>query len=251
MHQLKSLENQVALVTGGTAGIGKAIAQKLALEGAKVAIFGTNVERGNAIIQEFRQLTQRDDFIFYPVDVSKTADVDENIKKVLEAFGKIDILVNNAGITADQLLMKMVEEEWDRVLDINLKSCYNTCRAVVRSMMKARKGKIINVSSIVGLTGNAGQVNYAASKAGMIGLTKALAKELASRNIHVNCVAPGFIETEMTNKLSEEQKKKILDEVPLGRIGAPSDIANIVWFLSCSLSDYITGQVMVVDGGMT
>lgn len=244
------LENQTALITGGNAGIGKAIALLFAQEGAKVAIFGTNKEKGEAAVDEIRKITGREDVYFYTVDVSQTTAVEEAIKKVLETFGTIDILVNNAGITADQLLMKMSEDEWDRVLNINLKSCYNTCRAVIRSMMKARKGKIINISSVVGLTGNAGQMNYAASKAGMIGLTKALAKEVAGRNILVNCVAPGFIETNMTEKLSDSQKEGILKDIPLGRMGHPMEIANVVLFLASPLSSYVTGQVWAVDGGM-
>lgn len=248
---MKALENQVAVITGGTAGIGKAIAYKLAEEGAKIVIFGTNTEKGTQAVDEIRTQVKHDDIYFYPVDVSQTAVVDETLKKIYEKFGQIDILVNNAGITADQLLMKMTEEEWDRVLDINLKSCFNTCKAVVRSMMKARKGRIINISSVVGLMGNAGQSNYAASKAGMIGFTKSLAKELAGRNILVNCVAPGFVNSNMTNKLNDAQKESILKEIPLGRMGEPHEIANIVWFLSGPMSEYITGQVFAVDGGMT
>jgi 3-oxoacyl-[acyl-carrier protein] reductase len=248
MNQL--LAGQVAIITGGNSGIGKAIALKFAQEGAKLALFGTNVEAGEAAVSEIKNLTQAVDVSFYRIDVSQTLAVDETIKKVGEAFGPIDILVNNAGITADQLLMKMSEEEWDRVLDINLKSCYNTCRAVVRGMMKAKKGKIINVSSVVGITGNAGQVNYAASKAGMIGFTKALAKELASRGVLVNCIAPGFIQTKMTEQLSQEQKEAILKSIPLGKMGDPKDIAGMAWFLASPLAQYITGQVFAVDGGM-
>lgn len=248
MKQL--LTGQVAIITGGNAGIGKAIALKFAEEGAKVIIFGTNVEAGASAVEEIRSQTQASDVHFAAVDVSQTAAVDEAIKKVVEQFGQVDILVNNAGITADQLLMKMTEQDWDRVLDINLKSCYNTCRAVVRGMMKAKKGKIINISSVVGLTGNAGQVNYAASKAGMIGFTKALAKELASRGILVNCIAPGFIRTKMTDLLSDAQKEAILKDIPLGHMGEVSDIANMAWFLASSLSNYVTGQVLTVDGGM-
>jgi 3-oxoacyl-[acyl-carrier protein] reductase len=244
------LLNQVAIVTGGNAGIGKAISLKLSEEGAKVAIIGTNSETGAAAVEEIKHFVPSAEVLFYAVDVSKTAEVDEALKKILGHFGHIDILVNNAGVTADQLLMKMSEEEWDRVLAVNLKSCYNTCRAVVRSMMKARKGKIINISSVVGLTGNPGQVNYAASKAGMIGFTKALAKELASKNIFVNCVSPGFIQTKMTDKLSESQKEAIVKEIPMGRMGDPIDIAYAVWFLASPLSNYMTGQVMTVDGGM-
>lgn len=244
------LFNQVAVVTGGNAGIGKAIAFKLAEEGAKVAIMGTNAETGAATVAEIQQAHPSSQIRFYQVDVGQTSAVDETIKKIGEDVGQIDILVNNAGITADQLLMKMSEEDWDRVLTVNLKSCYNTCRAVVRSMMKAKKGKIINVSSVVGLIGNPGQANYAASKAGMIGFSKALAKELASRNILVNCIAPGFIKTKMTDTLSESQKEAILKEIPLGRLGNAMEIADAVWFLASPLSNYMTGQVMTIDGGM-
>ena len=244
------LSGQLAVVTGGNAGIGKAIALKLAEEGAKVAILGTNAVTGGAVVEEIKQAFPGSDVHFYQADVSKTPVVDEAFQQILQQFGKIDILVNNAGITADQLLMKMSEEEWDRVLAVNLKSCYNTCRAVVRPMMKARKGKIINISSVVGLNGNPGQVNYAASKAGMIGFTKALAKEVAARNILVNCIAPGFIQTKMTDCLTDAQKDAILKQIPLGRMGDPMQVANGVWFLASSLSDYMTGQVLTIDGGM-
>jgi 3-oxoacyl-[acyl-carrier protein] reductase len=248
MKQL--LLNQIAIVTGGNVGIGRAIALKLAQEGAKVIIFGTNQETGLMTQNEIRELIHPESAYFRVVDVSQTNLVDEAIKKVLEEFGSIDILVNNAGVTADQLLMKMSEQDWDKVLDINLKSCFNTCKAVVRAMMKAKKGKIINISSVVGLTGNAGQANYAASKAGMIGFSKALAKELASRNILVNCIAPGFIQTQMTEVLTPAQKEAILKDIPLNHMGEPDDIANLAWFLASPLSNYITGQVITVDGGM-
>ena len=244
------LKEQIALVTGGTAGIGKAIALKFAEHGAKVIIFGTHTERGAQTLNEIRQIPHANEPEFYQVDVSRTAEVDQNIKKLIEKHAKIDILVNNAGITCDQLLMKMTEEEWDQVMDVNAKSCYNTCRAIVRSMLKAKKGKIINISSVIGLTGNAGQSNYAASKAAMIGFSKALAKELASRNIHVNCIAPGFIKTKMTDAMTDTQKESTLAKIPLGRIGDSADIANAALFLASPLSDYITGQVFTVDGGM-
>lgn len=245
------LKDQTAVVTGGTAGIGKAIAIKFAEAGAKVAIFGTNDERGAQVVEEIRQRTNGSEAVYIRVNVADTSEVENAIKQVLERFTKVDILVNNAGITKDQLLMKMTEADWDQVMDVNVKSCYNTCKSLVRAMMKSRKGKIINMGSVVGLTGNAGQVNYAASKAAIIGFTKALAKELAPRNICVNCIAPGFIKTSMTDELNEDQRKTILSRIPLGRLGDPEDIANAALYLASSLSDYITGQVLVVDGGMT
>ncbi len=240
------LKDQVAIVTGATAGIGKAIAIKLAQEGAKVAVIGTNAERGAEVVAEIGE----DKAAFFKVDVASYAEAGAAVNAILTQFGRVDILVNNAGITRDQLLMKMTEEDWDKVMEVNVKSCYNFCQTLVRPMMKARRGKIINISSVIGLTGNAGQVNYAASKAAIIGFTKALAKEVASRNIHVNCVAPGFIETKMTGVLNEEQKKGILQSIPLGRMGTPEDIANMVAFLASPLADYVTGQVIAVDGGM-
>lgn len=242
------LKDQVALITGGTAGIGKEIAIKFAEQGAKVVIFGTNADRGNEVVNTIS--AKGGSAFFYSVDVSQTSSVDEAIKKILEQHGHVDVLVNNAGITRDQLLMKMTEEEWDAVFNVNVKSCYNTAKALIRAMMKARKGKIINMSSVVGLTGNAGQVNYAASKAAIIGFTKALAKEVASRNICVNCIAPGFIETNMTNALTDNQKSDILKEIPMGRMGTTAEIANAALYLASMLSDYVTGQVLTVDGGM-
>jgi 3-oxoacyl-[acyl-carrier protein] reductase len=248
MHKL--LQDKWALVTGGTAGIGKAIALKLAEQGAKVIIFGTNQERGAQVVQEIKTLTGKDHGVFYSVNVANKAEVEHAIKKILESGHPMDVLVNNVGITRDQLLMKMSEEDWDNVMAINVKSCYNVSQALVRAMIKARQGKIINISSVIGLTGNAGQVNYAASKAAIIGFTKALAKELASRNIHVNCIAPGFIETGMTQTLNEAQREAALAKIPLGRMGRPEEVANCVLFLASSLADYITGQVITVDGGM-
>ncbi|PJD94020.1 MAG: 3-oxoacyl-[acyl-carrier-protein] reductase [Parachlamydia sp.] len=243
-------EGTIALITGGNAGIGKAIAQQFALAGAQVIIFGTNAERGQSAIDEINTLTGKQTAWFYSVNVAQTAEVEAAVQQVLEKFGRVDILVNNAGITRDGLLMKMSEEAWDEVMDINVKSCYNLCRALARSMIKARKGKIITISSVIGLTGNAGQVNYASSKAALIGFTKALAKELAPRNICVNCIAPGFIETRMTDAMTETQKKSILDSIPLGRMGVPEDVAHTALFLASSASDYMTGQVLVIDGGM-
>lgn len=244
------LHGQTAVVTGATAGIGKEIAKRFAEEGAFVVVIGTNIERGEQVVAEIGTIPGSSGALFQKVDVSSYSEVEQAMKQTLDLRGQIDILVNNAGITKDQLLMKMTEEDWDTVMDINVKSCYNTCRALARSFLKARKGRIINMSSVIGLTGNAGQVNYAASKAAIIGLTKSLAKELASRNILVNCIAPGFIETPMTDAMTEAQKTATLEKIPLGRMGSPTDIANAALFLASSWSNYITGQVMTVDGGM-
>jgi 3-oxoacyl-[acyl-carrier protein] reductase len=246
-----SLSDQIAVITGGNTGIGKSISLKFAEEGAIVIILGTNPDTGASTIEEIKSNFPEAKAVFCQVDVSHTAAVEQVMKNIFDEFGRFDVLVNNAGVTADQLLMKMTEEEWDRVIDINLKSCFNTCKPAIRSMMKAKRGKIINISSVIGLVGNPGQVNYAASKAGMIGFTKALAKEVASRGVQVNCVAPGFIQTRMTDKLSDVQKEAIVKNIPLNRLGESVDIANIVWFLASSLSDYVTGQVIAVDGGMT
>ncbi len=252
LKDTRLLAGKSTLVTGGTAGIGRAIACLYASQGAHVAIFGTSEERAKQTVAELEELRvdPAQKFLYILVDVSKTAQVDEAIQTVLAAFGKVDVLVNNAGITRDNLLMKMSEEDWDAVMDINLKSVYNTCKSLTRPMMKARSGVIINISSVIGLMGNAGQANYAASKAGMIGFTKSLAKELCSRNIRANCIAPGYIETSMTDGLSEEVKQSIQAKIPLGRIGSASDIANAALFLASDLSSYMTGQVMTVDGGM-
>lgn len=239
------LKDKVAIVTGGTSGIGRATAVAFAKQGAKVAILGTHEERGNEVCQELGPSGT-----FYQADVSNLKQIQATVKQILEHYGQIDILVNNAGITKDQLLIKMSEEDWDQVMDINVKSCYNLSHSCVRSMMRNRSGKIINVSSVVGLTGNAGQVNYAASKAAMIGFTKALAKELASRNIQVNCIAPGFIETRMTENLTEAQKEILLSQIPMGRMGKSEDVADLALFLASDKSNYLTGVVIPVDGGM-
>ncbi len=246
------LKGKTALITGGTAGIGKSIALLFASCGAHVAIFGTNAERASQAVSEIEsaRVDPEQKVLSFLVNVGKAKEVEENIQKLLSSFGNIDILVNNAGITRDQLLMRMSEEDWDQVLEVNLKSVYNTCKSLARSMMKARSGSIINITSVIGLTGNGGQANYAASKAGMIGFTKSLAKELASRNIRANCVAPGYIETQMTGALPPQVKEGILAKIPLGRIGQPSDIAQAVLFLASDLSCYVTGQVLTVDGGM-
>lgn len=249
---MQLLKTKKALITGGTAGIGKEIAIAFAKQGADVAIFGTNIERAVQVIQELEQAKSSPEQCFdsYIVNVSDKPSVETAIQQLLSKWGHVNILVNNAGITRDGLLMRMKEEDWDQVLDVNLKSVYNTCQALVRPMLKAQGGKIINISSVIGLTGNAGQANYAASKSGMIGFTKALALELATRNICVNCIAPGFIQTRMTDVLTEGQKEGILKKIPMGRMGDPQDIANAAVYLASHLSDYVTGQVLTVDGGM-
>ncbi|MBI2743094.1 MAG: 3-oxoacyl-ACP reductase FabG [Chlamydiales bacterium] len=246
------LKDKKALITGGTAGIGKEIALRFAREGAHVAVFGTNPERVQEILQELEgaRISPEQKFFAEAVNVADKKAVESAIQHLLTGFGTFDVLVNNAGITRDNLLMKMSEQDWDEVMDVNLKSVYNTCQTLVRPMMKARGGKIINISSVIGLTGNAGQVNYAASKSGMIGFTKALAQELASRGICVNCIAPGFIQTRMTDVLTDSQKEGILKKIPMGRMGSAREIADATVFLASDLSSYITGQVLTVDGGM-
>lgn len=241
------LKDKVAIVTGGTAGIGRAIALKFAEQGAKVAVIGTNAERGQEVVKEIEKHSVGS---FHQIDVANTQEVEEKVKLILDHYKSVDILVNNAGITKDQLLIKMTESDWDQVMAINVKSCYNLSRACVRTMMKARQGKIINISSVVGLIGNAGQANYCAAKAAIIGFTKALAKELASRSIAVNCIAPGFIKTRMTEVMTDAQKEITLSQIPFGRMGEPEDIAHAALFLASPWSDYITGQVLTVDGGM-
>ncbi len=237
------LENKVALITGASRGIGKSIATLFAKEGARVIIVATNEEKAKQTAEEIGAS-------YRIADVSKKGEVDQLVANILAEYGSIDILVNNAGITRDGLLMKMSEKDYDDVLAVNLKSVYNTCQALTRPFLKARKGKIINISSVIGLMGNAGQTNYAASKAGMMGFSKSLALELGSRGINVNCIAPGFIETDMTNALTEEQKTAIMQKVPLQRLGRAEEIAAAALFLASAHSDYITGQTLTVDGGM-
>ncbi len=246
------LKGKTALVTGGTSGIGQQIVKTLLLAGANVIFMGTNLQRGEATLAECQMLVKSGQkIVFKQVDVANFVFVQEIVGQLYRDFEHIDILVNCAGITKDKLLLKMTEEDWDAVIDVNLKSAFNLCKGVIRQMMKNRYGKIINISSVVGLTGNPGQVNYSASKSGMIGFTQSLAKELASRNICVNCIAPGFIATKMTDELNDEQKQALFGKIPLAKFGKPEDVANLVLFLSSSLSDYITGEVIAVDGGMT
>ena len=247
---MQLLKDKYAVITGGTAGIGKAIALAFAKQGAHVAIFGTNAERASEVLEFLKQTYPQQKFLVKLADVADKKAVDQALQEIITEFGKVDILVNNAGITRDGLLMKMTEDDWDRVIAVNLKSVYNTCQALVRAMIKARSGKIINISSVIGLIGNAGQANYAASKAGMIGFTQSLAKEVASRGIRVNCIAPGFIKTPMTDVLTDTQKEGILNQVPMNRLGNPEEIADAAVFLASDWSNYITGQVLAVDGGM-
>ncbi len=243
------LQDQVAVVTGGSRGIGRAIALMLAKEGASVVInYTSSDDKAKEVQNEIEALGSR--AMIYKADVSNEKSVEEFSKAVKKEFGKIDILVNNAGITRDGLVMRMKEEDFMSVIEINLKGTFLCSKYFGKLMMKERKGKIVNISSVVGVMGNAGQANYAASKAGIIGLTKSLAKEFASRKININAIAPGFIETEMTKKLSEEVKENYSKAIPLGYYGKPEDVANLVVFLSSSSSNYITGQVIHVDGGM-
>ena len=243
------LEGKTALVTGASRGIGKAIALRLAKEGANIAInFAGNV----AAAEEVKAAIEADGgkAILVQADVSDSAAVDAMVKTVVDTFGGIDILVNNAGITRDGLLMRMKEEDWDAVLNTNLKSIFLCTKAVSKLMMKKRSGRIVNMSSVVGVNGNAGQANYSAAKAGAIGFTKSMAKELAGRGITVNAIAPGFIQTDMTAVLPEAVKESMAKSIPLGRLGAPEEIAGTVLFLVSDCASYITGQVINVDGGM-
>jgi 3-oxoacyl-[acyl-carrier protein] reductase len=242
------LLDQVAVVTGAARGIGKMIAMELAHHGANIIVSDVIEEDGQKTAAEIEATGRK--ALFLKADVSKSADAEKLITDSLEKMGRIDILVNNAGITRDNLLMRMSQDEWDSVIAVNLTGAFNCIRAATRSFMKQRSGRIINIASVVGQMGNAGQANYAASKAGIIGLTKSVAKELASRNICVNAVAPGFIQTAMTDKLPEKAKEMLIGAIPLGRLGQPEDVARAVAFLSRSESAYITGQVINVDGGM-
>ena len=243
------MERKVALITGGTRGIGKKIAEEFAKHGYDLVINyvsdNTNLEE---LENDFKSLGAK--ALFVKTDVTNFEDCSNMVNKAIEEYGRIDVLVNNAGITKDSLLIRMKEEDFDKVININLKGTFNVTKNVVPFMIKQKEGKIINISSVVGVVGNAGQANYSASKAGIIGFTKTLAKELASRNIRVNAVAPGFIQTDMTSVLKDSVKENINNQIPLKRMGTAEEVANVVYFLADDVSSYITGQVINVDGGM-
>ncbi len=243
------LTHRVALVTGSTRGIGRAIAETLAAAGARVAVTGRDQERADAVAVEIATRTGRE-VRGYAVDVGETGQATALVEAVERDFGQLDILVNNAGLTRDNLLIRLKDDDWDAVMNANLRGAFATCRAASRFMMKRRWGRIINVASVVGLIGNKGQANYAASKAGLIGMTKSIAKELASRNILANVIAPGFIETDMTAAMPDEARRAMSAGIPLERLGTPDDIAGMVAVLSSDLARYVTGQVFVVDGGL-
>ncbi|MCX5669622.1 MAG: 3-oxoacyl-[acyl-carrier-protein] reductase [Candidatus Omnitrophica bacterium] len=242
------LKDKVALITGGARGIGQAIAMTFAKEGADIVVADVNLEIAQKTALDIEGLGRK--AMALAMDVTNYDLVEEGINKILDKMGKVDILVNNAGITKDNLILRMSQADWDAVINVNLKGTFNCIKAVSRPMIKQRSGRIISIASIIGLIGNPGQANYAASKAGIIALTKTVAKELASRNINANAVAPGFIQTEMTAKLSEEIKKKMLEAIPLGKLGTPEDVAQVCLFLASPESSYITGQTITIDGGM-
>lgn len=247
-----NLEKKVALVTGGSRGIGKAIVWELVNKGCQIGVnyldIDQNKEQAEALVSSIQEAGGQ--AMAVSANVADAKEVETMVQEVVKYFGRIDILVNNAGITKDNLLIRMKEEDWDAVININLKGTFNCCKSVVKLMMKQKSGKIVNVASVVGLMGNAGQGNYAASKAGIIGFTKSLARELASRNINVNAIAPGFIATAMTDQLPETAKENLIKQIPLQRLGQPEDVADLVGFLVSDKAAYITGQSIAVDGGM-
>ena len=243
------LDGKVAIITGASRGIGRACALELAKAGAKIVVnFAGNKAAAEQVVALIKE--SGGEAVLFQADIARAGDADALIKAALDAFGRIDILVNNAGITRDNLLLRMKEEEWDAVMNTNLKGVFNCTKAVAKVMMKQRSGRIINMTSVVGQMGNAGQSNYSAAKAGVIGFTKSLAKELASRNITVNAVAPGFIATDMTAVLTEDVKTGLANQIPLSRLGMPEDVAGAVLFLASDAANYITGQTINVDGGM-
>ncbi|MFC1667199.1 3-oxoacyl-[acyl-carrier-protein] reductase [Candidatus Omnitrophota bacterium] len=243
-----SLEGKCALVTGGARGIGREIALLFAKEGANVALCDVNIEEADKTAKDIQDLGR--DSLALKADVTDLVSVRSMLDKILDKFKKLDILINNAGITRDNLILRMSEEDWDKVIAVNLKGCFVCTKAVSKVMLKQRFGKIVNLASIIGMMGNAGQANYAASKAGIIGFTKSVAKELAPRGVCVNAIAPGFIKTEMTTKLPEDIQKRMLSNIPLGRFGESKDVADLALFLSSESSSYITGQTIQIDGGM-
>jgi 3-oxoacyl-[acyl-carrier protein] reductase len=243
------LDGKTALVTGASRGIGRSIAKEFAAQGAKVALCARSVDALQSLAAEIGDAGGT--AAVFALDVSDSESVKGVVDAVTERFGGLDVLVNNAGITRDGLLARMKDDAWDDVLNTNLRGAFYLTRAAAKTMMRQRSGKIINISSVVGLTGNAGQANYAASKAGLIGMTRSVAKELGSRNIQVNAIAPGFIVTDMTDSLPEALKEQLLKQIPLGRMGQPEEIANVAAFLASDRSDYITGQVIAVCGGLT
>ena len=243
------LENKVSVITGAARGIGKEIAMLFAQEGSDLAICDVNEEALASTKAEIEEKTGRK-VLTGKVDVTSIEGVEEFVKKILDNFGRLDILVNNAGITKDNLMLRMSQDEWDAVLDVNLKGAFNCIKAVTRPMIKNKSGKIVNMTSVIGIMGNAGQANYSASKGGLIALTKTVAKELSSRNINVNAIAPGFIKTDMSDKITEEAKTRLLEVIPLGRMGDTKDVAQLALFLVSEDAAYITGQVVQVDGGL-
>jgi 3-oxoacyl-[acyl-carrier protein] reductase len=242
------LKDKVALVTGAARGIGREIAVSFAKEGCDIVAWDINMQETDELARTVEGYGRK--LMAQEVDITDAAKVSEAVNKILDKLGKVDILVNNAGITKDNLLLRMSEAEWDAVIDVNLKGTFNCIKAASKLMIKQRSGKIINIASIIGIIGNAGQANYSASKAGIIALTKTMAKELACRNINVNAVAPGFIQTEMTAKLPEDVKQKMLEAIPLSKFGSPKDVAALCVFLASEEANYITGQTIVIDGGM-
>ena len=243
-----SLANKVAIVTGASRGIGSAIAHNLSKAGAKIVLISRSIDALKSVEAEIK--SNGGDAISIAADVSNLQSFTDAVSQVVETWRTVDILINNAGITRDNIIMRLKEEDWDAVIDINLKGCFNGIKSVTRPMMRARCGRIINITSVIGLMGNSGQSNYAASKAGILGLTKSIAKELGSRNITVNAIAPGYIQTEMTDNLDEPSRDNLIKSIPLQRLGQPQEIADLVCFLASNEAAYITGQTLNVDGGM-
>ena len=243
-----NLSNKIAIVTGASRGIGSAIAHNLSKAGAKVVLISRSIDALKSVESEIK--SNGGEAISITADVSNLESFTNAISQVVEAWGTVDILVNNAGITKDNIILRLKEEDWDAVIDINLKGCFNGIKAVTRPMLKSRSGRIINITSVIGLIGNSGQSNYAASKAGILGLTKSIAKELGPRNITVNAIAPGYIQTEMTDNLDQTSKDNLMKSIPLQRLGKPEEIASLVCFLVSEEAAYITGQTINVDGGM-